>query len=121
MIIGSAIFFITGNPLTNTIWTCQISKSCTDILTLKVNNNATEYDCELNYTVHGTYKIVKDTLFLTLKDDSHTEDNGRTSCYLNKYLFKNNTLRLLPRINLNSKVTENRGRKGLSVIYRRIK
>jgi len=57
-----------------------------------------EYDCELDYAFHSTYKLANDTLIIKGKDDSHSEDNGKiTSYWTNAYLIKNKALYMFKR------------------------
>ena len=51
----------------NSVWTQKISKGHFNTLTLKQNNKALSYDCEIDYTLKCPYKIVNDTLFITEK------------------------------------------------------
>jgi hypothetical protein len=72
----------------NSVWTQKISKGHFNTLKLKQGNKATSYDCELDYTLNCTYKIVKDTLFITEKDDSHPEDGGKAYYFRQRYVIK---------------------------------
>lgn len=76
------------NHMENTVWICNVAKGCVDTLYFKSSKTCLEYDCELNYTAHGSYRLVKDTLFLTIKDDSHSEDNSKIRSYKTKFLIK---------------------------------
>jgi hypothetical protein len=80
------------NQIENSTWTCKIANGCFDTLTFKSNNRVIDYDCETRYTFQGSYKILKDTLLITLRDDSHSEDNGKVYYFRIKYLVKNNVL-----------------------------
>ena len=79
--------------LTNSTWTCKIKNGCIDTLRLKEGNKSTEYDCEMSYTISGSYKINNDTLIITEMDDSHSEDHTRVTCYRTKYLVKKDVLK----------------------------
>ena len=46
----------------------------------------------MDYTFHGSYNMLNDTLLITLKDDSHSEDNGNVDYFRIKYLVKQNVL-----------------------------
>jgi hypothetical protein len=106
------------NHLTNTVWTFQVSKTCVDTLKLRANQKVIQYDCELNYTFHGSYKTVKDTLLVTVKDDSHSEDNGKVTYYTDKYLIKNNALYFVSNRKLvNGKWKDEKAKANVNVIY----
>jgi hypothetical protein len=50
----------------------------------------------MDYAFHSTYKLVKDTIIIKGKDDSHSEDNGKVTFYwITKYLKKGNDLYLV--------------------------
>ncbi|MDB5004509.1 MAG: hypothetical protein JWQ34_2734 [Mucilaginibacter sp.] len=72
----------------NSQWNRKIAKGCVNTLKLKENGKAFSYDCELNYTLNCTYKIIKDTLFITEKDDSHSEDGGKAYYFRQQYIIK---------------------------------
>jgi len=69
-----------------------VVKGAYNTLTLRLNGKAESYDCELNYTFKCTYKIVKDTLYVTEPDDSHSEDGGKVVLRRYKYLIHNGGL-----------------------------
>jgi hypothetical protein len=77
-----------NNKWANSVWTQKIAKRYFNTLKLKPGSKATFYDCELNYTLNCTYKIIKDTLFITEKDDSHSEDGGRADYFRQQYIIK---------------------------------
>ncbi|MFD0751669.1 hypothetical protein ACFQZS_16075 [Mucilaginibacter calamicampi] len=76
----------------NSVWVYPVAKGCVNTLKLKAKGKADSYDCELDYTFNCTYKIVKDTLFLTEPDDSHEEDGGKVIFHRYKYLIRNKAL-----------------------------
>ncbi len=88
--IGVAL--LTKDRLTNTIWIFRIANGCNDTLSLKPDQKVFEYDCELNYTLKGSYRITKDTLLLIMKDDSHPEDHGKIYYFHDKYLISKTAL-----------------------------
>lgn len=92
MLICLAITHHNSDPIANTVWTFQVGKGCTDTLKLKAHQIATEYDCEVKYTFHGSFKVIKDSLLITEKDDSHSEDSGKISWYRTKYLIRKDVL-----------------------------
>ena len=81
--------------LDNSTWTFKVSNGCVDVLKFKPNGRATNYDCELDYTFNCTYVLRNDTLTVTEKDDSHSEDGGKVHYYRNKYLIRDNTLQAI--------------------------
>jgi len=80
------------NSLISSIWILKIANGCNDSLKFKSNGVVLQYDCELNYTFHNSYKIYNDTLLISEKDDSHSEDNGKVTFYRAKFLVKNDAL-----------------------------
>jgi len=46
----------------------------------------------MDYKFSGTYVIHDDILYLNVKDDSHSEDRGKTTYYREKYIIKGNDL-----------------------------
>jgi hypothetical protein len=97
LLIAFCLLFFTGYPsdVTNSVWTYKVANGCVDTLTLKPNAQATDYDCELNYTFHDSYMLKKDTLILTEKDDSHSEDGGRVIFSSSKFLIQTKALYLI--------------------------
>jgi hypothetical protein len=95
MLLIILIFIISvnaNNKLTGSIWTCKIASGCIDTLKFKSNHHITEYSCEQEYTYQGSYTILKDTLTITEKDDSHSEDHGKITYYKTRYIIVKNTL-----------------------------
>ncbi len=92
MIFLTAIALQTDGKYINSVWSRGIAKGCVNTLKLKTNDKADSYDCELDYTFKCTYKIIKDTLFITEPDDSHSEDGGKVTFYRFKYLIRNQAL-----------------------------
>jgi len=89
---------------------------------LKPNQKVIEYDCELNYTFHGSYKVVKDTLLVTVKDDSHSEDHGKVMFSTDKYLIKDNTLCFLGSSKLvGGKWKYTKAKADINLIYHKVK
>ena len=79
--------------LVGSIWAYKVTETCNNTLKFKSNDIVLEYDCELDYTFHSTYKLASDTLIIKGKDDSHSEDHGKiTSYWINTYLIKNKAL-----------------------------
>ena len=76
----------------NSVWSYEVTKGCVNTLKLKAKGKAESYESELDYTFHDTYKINKDTLFLTEPDDAHSEDGGKVTYYRYKYLIRNQAL-----------------------------
>ncbi len=77
----------------NSVWAHKITDRASNTLTFKPNGVVLEYDCELNYTFHSTYKLVKDTVIIKGKDDSHSEDGGKINSYwVTSYIIKGNAL-----------------------------
>ena len=93
------VFFLQRNiSLVNSVWSHKIADRFINTLTFKSKGEVLEYDCELDYAFHSVYNLVKDTLVIKGKDDSHSEDNGKiTSYWITKYLIKNNDLYLIGR------------------------
>jgi hypothetical protein len=81
-----------GDPLVNSTWTCKVGHGFIDTLKFKKNNHVTNYECEMHYTFHGSYKISKDTLIVEEKDDSRSEDNGKAKFSRIRYLIQGNYL-----------------------------
>jgi hypothetical protein len=83
----------TKDSLVNSVWAYKIADRCNNTLTFKPNGVVLEYNCELNYAFHSTYKLVNDTITIKGKDDSHSEDGGKIlSHWITTYLIKGNTL-----------------------------
>ncbi len=90
-----ALLFITTHQamhLGGSTWVCKVAPRCVDTLRFRLKNQLVEHSCEQDYTFHGSYKMVKDTLYLTEKDDSHSEDGGKPTYYRNLYLVQKNVL-----------------------------
>ena len=108
--------------LENTNWAFYVGKGCIDTIKFNENHEAVEFDCELNYSFHGSFIVKNDILLVTLKDDSHAEDRGKISFYRDKYLVKNNSLYLLSISKLIEGKWKNETVKSkISVIYHKIK
>jgi hypothetical protein len=88
-IISISILLTLNNNdrLAGSIWTCKIANGCIDTLKFMTKEKVTDYNCEQDYTFHGSYIISKDTLVITEKDDSHSEDGGKTSFFRSKFLM----------------------------------
>ena len=91
-LILTTVWFTHKETLVNSVWAYKISNNCTNVLKLGSNNKASRYDCEMDYTFHDTYKINKDTLFLSEPDDAHSEDGGKITFYRYKYLIRERVL-----------------------------
>jgi hypothetical protein len=89
-IISAISFYYFRDPIVNTTWKFNFTKTCVNTYKFKPNNVFGEYDCELNYTMKGTYKFSKDTLIVTIKDDSHSEDGGKPIIDRTKYFLVQN-------------------------------
>lgn len=94
-ILASILLILTltsfKDPIVNTTWRWTIAKGCVNTYKFKPNNIIENYDCELDYKIKGTYKFSKDTLIVTLVDDSHPEDGGIVIIDRYKYfLVRNN-------------------------------
>ena len=114
--------FISGNDgLVNSVWTCKIADGCIDILRFKPNSVALAYDCEVNYTFNCRYKIVKDTLFVIEKDDSHPEDSGKVTYRKMKYVLKKNILVPFENTELSGKWRTVKVKFDKGFIYKRMK
>jgi len=92
LLLFTCIGSINPTVLQNSTWTFKVANGCTDILKFKPKGQATSYDCELDYTFHCTYILKQDTLILTEKDDSHSEDGEKINYHRTKYVIKSNTL-----------------------------
>lgn len=84
--------FNVNDKLMGSIWTCKIAPGCIDTLKFKSKYQITENSCEQEYTYHGSYTILKDTLTITEKDDSHSEDHGEVTYYKTRYVITKSTL-----------------------------
>ncbi|HEX4375327.1 MAG TPA: hypothetical protein VHZ50_18625, partial [Puia sp.] len=82
-----------------------------------------EYDCELNYAFHSTYRRIKDTIVVKGKDDSHSEDGGKiTSYWITKYLIKDKSLFVLNIKELvNGKWVDRKIKRSANPFYIRVK
>lgn len=122
LLIFVAITLLNGGRLVNTVWAFKVGKECIDTLKFKENGKVVQYDCELNYTFQGSFKFNKDTLLISIKDDSHPEDNGSATYYTDKYLMKNGILRFVGNCRLVNGRWENGKRQaGINVVYRKIR
>nr|WP_233166988.1 hypothetical protein [Pedobacter sp. ASV2] len=84
------------------------------------NQDVVSYDCELSYLFSGKYEITKDTLFVSLKDDSHSEDGSRITYFKDKYLVKENTLSFLGTLRLDTgKWKEQKVMRNTNIVYRK--
>ncbi len=81
-----------NNHLVGSIWISKIASGCVDTLKFKSKGQVTEFSCEQGYTFHGSYIISRDTLIITEKDDSHSEDKGKVTGYRTKYLMTNRNI-----------------------------
>ncbi len=108
--------------LIGSIWTHKIADGCIDTLQLKTHGKIIEYSCEMNYTFQGTYRLSKNTLIITEKDDSHSEDGGKVEYYKAKYLIRQNALYILGNGKLNNGKWEyDKVRLTKSLWYKRLK
>ncbi len=106
--------------LVNTVWIYRISNECIDTLKFRPNQDVVSYDCELSYLFSGKYEITKDTLFVSLKDDSHSEDGSRITYFKDKYLVKENTLSFLGTLRLDTgKWKEQKVMRNTNIVYRK--
>lgn len=107
--------------LIGTIWTHKIAEGCVNTLKLQLGMKAIEYDCEMNYTFKGLYSQCKDTLIVTVEDDSHSEDGGKSEYYKSKYLIRKNALYMLGSRKLtNGKWKYDRVEVNKSIWYKRL-
>ena len=83
----------TNYDLVNTVWKFEVSKNCNDTLEFLKNNRVLEYSCEKDYHFTGSYKINKNILIITEKDNSF--DGQKPEFYRLRYLIKNSTLTFL--------------------------
>ena len=82
--------------LINSVWTHKITKSANNTLTFKCNGLVLEYDCELDYSFHSSYKISGDTITISGKDDSHSEDGGKINSYwISTYVVRGDGLYMI--------------------------
>jgi len=92
LIFVSAIAMVYFNvSLVNSTWILKIGNGF-DTLKFQKNNHVKIYDCEMQYTFHGSYTVSKDTLTIIEKDDSHSEDNAKVMFFRMKYLMRKNAL-----------------------------
>jgi len=96
-LIPFCLLFFAGHAgdITNSVWTYKVAKGCVDTLKFKPNGRATSYSCELDYTFHDSYVLKKDTLILTEKDDSHSEDGGKAIFSRYQFLIQTKALYLI--------------------------
>lgn len=93
LLVFTCLFaYSTINDLIDSVWTFKVANGCVNKLIFKANGKATSYDCELNYTLQCTYIIKRDTLLVTEKDDSHSEDGVKAHFYRTKYILENKDL-----------------------------
>jgi len=96
IIVFSALANLNSDNLINSVWSHHINRKCVNTLTFKSNELVLEYDCEIDYSFHSSYKVKGDTIVIKGKDDSHSEDNGKISFYwITTYLKKNGALYLI--------------------------
>ncbi|MBS1531904.1 MAG: hypothetical protein JSU01_16495 [Bacteroidetes bacterium] len=84
------------SDLINSVWARKITPTANNTLTFKRGGVVLEYDCELGYAFHSTYKLSGDTITISGKDDSHSEDNGKILSYwITSYLIRGNGLYMI--------------------------
>lgn len=93
--IIAAIWLSPSQKMAGTVWIHNVAKGCVDTLKINSKNTVTEFTCEMNYSFKGTYTQSNDTLIVTVKDDSHSEDGGKSEYYRSKYLIGKDGLYLL--------------------------
>ena len=87
------IAMLMPNPkVVGTVWIYKVGDGCVDTLRLKSNRKVVEYDCEMNYAFNGSFRQIQDTLIITVKDDSHSEDGGKPNYYKSKFIIRENAL-----------------------------
>ncbi|WP_199140411.1 hypothetical protein [Pedobacter sp. ASV12] len=107
--------------LTNTTWIFHVSDACIDTLVFKPNQKAISYDCELNYAFNGEYSFIRDTLIVSLKDDSHSENNNKTEYFKDKYLISGNAISFLGSLRMsNGQWKEQRTIDNVKIVYRKV-
>lgn len=83
------IWHMPVDRLVGTTWEYHVTKTGVNTMKFTSNKTVKSYDCELNYTFTDTYLIKSDTLIVTEKDDSHSEDGGKNpSIFERKYLIR---------------------------------
>ncbi|MFI5162778.1 MAG: hypothetical protein ACHQHN_15970 [Sphingobacteriales bacterium] len=88
-----ALFFNQDSKLKNTVWAYNVTPTCVNTLKFISNHIVLEYNCELDYAFHSSYQLFGDTVIISGKDDSHSEDNGKINQYwVTTYLIRNNGL-----------------------------
>ena len=93
IVVFSALVNLNSDDLINSVWSHHINSKCVNTLTFKSNGLVLEYDCELDYAFHSSYKVKGDTIIIKGKDDSHSEDNGKINLYwITTYLKKGTAL-----------------------------
>lgn len=96
IIVFSFLLPQTHAHLINSVWVKRITKTANNTLTFKSNGLVLEYDCELSYTFHSSYKLSGDTIIISGKDDSHSEDNGKINFYwISTYIIRGNGLYMI--------------------------
>jgi hypothetical protein len=81
-----------NDSLVNTKWACDVTQTCITTLKFKTNKRVDQYNCEIDHTIHGTYNIIRDTLTVTFKDDSHSELGGKSVYYRVVFLVTKDNL-----------------------------
>jgi hypothetical protein len=84
-----------GPKITGTTWIHKVAKGCVDTLKFRSNGEVIEYDCEMNYAFKGSYRQIKDTVVVIVKDDSHSEDGARSEYYKSKFIVRKNVLHII--------------------------
>lgn len=81
-----------NHKLSGSVWIHKIATGCIDTLTFLPKGKIAESDCEMGYKFNGAYVIHHDTLYLNVKDDSHSEDGGKITYYKETYIIKGDNL-----------------------------
>lgn len=106
--------------LINTTWIYNVSNECIDTLKFRSNQDVVAYECELGYLFRGKYELKKDTLFVSIKDDSHSEDSGRITYFKEKYIVKKDVLNFVGSLRMeNGKWKEEKVIGNTNILYRR--
>lgn len=96
-LFGFLIFQINDtHSLVGSVWACNVTATCVNTLMFKSNGTVLEYNCELDYAFHSTYKLTNDTIIIKGKDDSHSEDNGKVDSYwVSTYVIRGSGLYMI--------------------------
>jgi hypothetical protein len=96
-IIAFCIFLPqTHANLINSVWGEKITKTASNALTFKANGLVLEYNSELDYAFHSSYKLSGDTVTISGKDDSHSEDHGKINSYwVSTYIIRGSGLYMI--------------------------